>query len=96
MQQPPPRKDHSRKSLLRYLDRMAGEINRVAGAINPYLMGLAVGLFILNLVCLVALEGSSLPIMKISPDPVISPSPRAGNVDTVAQPSAAAAARSGR
>jgi hypothetical protein len=48
MRQLPPRNDHSLKSLLRQLDRMAGEADRVAGAINPYLMILAVGLFILT------------------------------------------------
>ncbi len=80
MRQLPPRNDHSLKSLLRQLDRMAGEADRVAGAINPYLMILAVGLFILNLTCLAALGVSSLPITRISPDFVISPSPERSNV----------------
>lgn len=84
MQQLPPRNGHSPEPLLRRLDRVAGEI-------NPYLIILAVGLFILNLTCLAALEGSSLPITRMSPGPSISPSPTTSNVGPVTPPSAAAA-----
>jgi hypothetical protein len=79
---------------MRRLDRMAGEIDRMAGEINRYLIILAVGLFILNLTCLVALEGSSLPITRISPDPPISPSPATSSVGPITPPSAAAAGSS--
>lgn len=94
MRKPLLRNDHSLKSALRQLDRVSGEINRVSGAINPYLVSLAVGLFILNLVCFVALAGSGLPIMRMSLVSSTSPSPGTSNVGTVALPSATAAARS--
>jgi hypothetical protein len=66
-------------------------LDRVAGEVNPYLIILAVGLFILNLTCFVALEGSSLPITKISPGPSISTSPTTSSIGPVTLPSAAAA-----
>jgi hypothetical protein len=60
MQQLSPQDDHSREPLLRRLDRVAGEI-------NPFLMILAIGLALLNLVFFVARIVASLPITRVGP-----------------------------
>jgi hypothetical protein len=58
MPNPAKQTDHSREPLIRRLNRAAGEI-------NPFLMVLAIGLLILNLICgfaLIALHSSVVPV----------------------------------
>jgi hypothetical protein len=64
------RNHHVPKLLWRRLDRVAGEI-------NPFLMVLAIGLFVLYLTCLIGLV-IKLPITRVDPAACAAPPPVTG------------------
>lgn len=66
--------DHVPEPLWRRLDRVVGEI-------NPFLMGLAIGLFVLYLTCLIGLL-IKLPITRIDPAACAPPPPVTGRAGT--------------
>ena len=80
MQRHSQRDDQTSEQLLRRLDRVAGEV-------NPFLIILMVGLLILNLTRVVTLGLKTLPITRVDPSCLISPTSTSSSIGGVYPPS---------
>jgi hypothetical protein len=61
-------------------------LDRAAGEINPILIVLMVGLLVLNLIRVVSLGLSGIPITRVNPNCLMSSAPAMSGADIVNRP----------